>query len=306
MKMFRGVIEDNNDPLKIGRVRVRIFGLHTPNNENTGAPFNFIDSKDLPWAEVIGGTEFGLISGIGLSNILKQGTWVWVVLDHDNVNKPIIIGVIKGYSKKRKTYKSGEGFNDKDDVYPLSARVEESDLNRIARGGDLSDPTYNSPHKHINDNIDNVSISDASSGANVSQTEPLSTSDLSTYPECSVLETASGHMIEIDDTPNNERLRLYHKSGSYIEIQPDGSIIQKSTGPASHYIHVGDIKKHVIAGVKEYIEMNKEEIIGGSLLSNVKGNVKLHVQGNLDWVVDGNITISTGNYKVAAARIDLN
>jgi hypothetical protein len=27
---YRGVVEDNKDPLKAGRVRVRIHGLHTP------------------------------------------------------------------------------------------------------------------------------------------------------------------------------------------------------------------------------------------------------------------------------------
>ena len=41
-----GVVENRNDPLKIGRVQVRIFGWHTPD-------LKLIPSKDLPWAHPI-------------------------------------------------------------------------------------------------------------------------------------------------------------------------------------------------------------------------------------------------------------
>ena len=37
-----GIVEDRNDPLKIGRVRVRIHALHTDDKQ-------FISSADLPW-----------------------------------------------------------------------------------------------------------------------------------------------------------------------------------------------------------------------------------------------------------------
>jgi len=41
-----GVVENRDDPLKIGRVQVRIFGWHTPD-------LKLIPSKDLPWAHPI-------------------------------------------------------------------------------------------------------------------------------------------------------------------------------------------------------------------------------------------------------------
>ena len=40
---FTGVVEDRNDPFKIGRVRVRCLGYHTPDKEK-------IPTEDLPWA----------------------------------------------------------------------------------------------------------------------------------------------------------------------------------------------------------------------------------------------------------------
>ena len=40
---FQGVVEDRLDPRKLGRVRVRILGLHTEEKDK-------IPTSDLPWA----------------------------------------------------------------------------------------------------------------------------------------------------------------------------------------------------------------------------------------------------------------
>lgn len=48
------------------------------------------------------------------------------------------------------------------------------------------------------------------------------------YPFNKTVTTTSGHVIELDDTPRAERIHVYHKSGSYVEIFPDGSIVTKS------------------------------------------------------------------------------
>ena len=69
--LLRGVVEDNNDPLKIGRVRVRIFGVHSDKNEKSGAKFEFVKTSELPWAEVMGSTGFGI--GISLGITIRAG-----------------------------------------------------------------------------------------------------------------------------------------------------------------------------------------------------------------------------------------
>jgi hypothetical protein len=48
------------------------------------------------------------------------------------------------------------------------------------------------------------------------------------YPNNAVHATKSGHVIEIDDTPDAERIHIHHKSGSFIEIHPDGKIVVKA------------------------------------------------------------------------------
>lgn len=187
MKLLKAVVEDNNDPLKIGRVRVRIFGLHTENNENSSEEFNNIKTTDLPWAEIMGGTSFGLISGVGLSTVLRQGTWVWVVLNNDNPNKPVVVGTVIGenVSSSSGKYASGEGFCDPDGVYPKSDRLNRSD---------------------IHPNLD------------------------AKYLTLSVLETPSGHLIELDDTAGSEQIKVTHKSGSYINIDSGGNITWNCVG----------------------------------------------------------------------------
>jgi hypothetical protein len=223
MKLFRAVIEANDDPKKIGRVKVRIFGLHTENNENSSESFNFIKTSDLPWAEIMGGTSFGLISGVGLSSVLRQGTWVWVVLHDDNPNKPVIIGTIIGENTTdpASQYSAGSGFCDPDGEYPKSDRLNRSDMN----------PALDSK-----------------------------------YLTLSVLETPSGHLIEIDDTVGEESIKVTHKSGTYINIDNEGNVTWDVVG-------------------------NVNWDVAGDLNMNITGTSAI---------------TSGGNMELAAPRIDLN
>ena len=43
---WQGVVEDRNDPLKLGRCRVRILGYHTDNKQD-------IPTATLPWPVVV-------------------------------------------------------------------------------------------------------------------------------------------------------------------------------------------------------------------------------------------------------------
>jgi Gp5 N-terminal OB domain len=69
------------------------------------------------------------------------------------------------------------------------------------------------------------------------------------YPYNKTITTTRGHVIEIDDTPKSERIHIYHRSGTYIEMFPDGSIVTKSTKNNTEitvndkdiYAHKGDI-----------------------------------------------------------------
>lgn len=318
--LYRGVIEDNNHPDKNGKVKVRIFGIHTELNENAGSDFEWVQTDQLPWAEVMGGTGFGLIGGIGLSSILRQGTWVWVILEENDPNKPLIVGTISGINSESPVgkYAGGAGFYDPAEVYPYTKRSKEADIHRLARNDDVNSTYYDytdhrgyteTTHKKINNARDiQTGITDGKSSADVSQTEPLSTNDASEYPEVAVIETPSGHVIELDDTVGNERVRVYHKSGSYIEIKPDGEMVQKTVGGnTDHVITENNIHTHIEKSVKTYIEQNMDEIIKGYVHRYIEGEMKEHVMGNITMDSDANVTWTIGGKLTinAAGKIDI-
>lgn len=118
--LYKGVITNNKDPDQLGRYQVRIFGLVDGNKSG------FATSKDadLPWAEAIGSTAFGNIGGVGVSSIMHQGTWVWVMLMNDDPNIPVILGTVFGNAKKDQ-----DGFGDPDSKFP---QEECSDLKPIS------------------------------------------------------------------------------------------------------------------------------------------------------------------------------
>jgi len=47
------------------------------------------------------------------------------------------------------------------------------------------------------------------------------------YPYNHVHQTESGHIVEMDDTPNWERMHWYHRTGTFTEIHPTGIRVDK-------------------------------------------------------------------------------
>lgn len=89
------------------------------------------------------------------------------------------------------------------------------------------------------------------------------------YPYNKTVTTESGHVLELDDTPKAERIHVYHKSGSYIEIFPDGTIITKS---AKDSVSV-TMNDHAISVVKGDLQIVANE-----------GKIQITSDGDIDLV----------------------
>ena len=87
---FIGVVEDRNDPLQVGRVRVRAVGYHTENK-------TILPTEDLPWATVMTSTESSGMSGLGTTpHFLVLGTHIVGFFRDVDCQEPVILGALPG------------------------------------------------------------------------------------------------------------------------------------------------------------------------------------------------------------------
>lgn len=281
---YRGVVEDNNDPKKMGRVLVRIFGIHGKNIEDS-------PTDTLEWCEVAVPVAFGGISGIGVSSIPVKGTYVWCFLDGDDERFPVVFACSPGVS----TAQEEGAFTDPDKKYPLQDRLNEPDFNRIGRVEKVTETPVEQAQKRQRLTF----INQTKNGEETFV-------DKAKYPFCHVIETQAHHTIIIDDTEGNENIKVFHPKGSYAEIRPDGTILVKSVkdkitiveNDESHYIN----NNHDVS-----IGGNHTRSIGGDSIENIGGNLKTDIGGTENRNVGSSSTTKAGGtYKVTAPMIELN
>lgn len=90
-KVYKGVVEDRNDPLKMGRVRVRVIGYHSDSTLD-------IPTDTLPWATVMQPINSAAMTGVGIAPVGPvEGTVVLLIFnDGEDMQDPIVIGSIGG------------------------------------------------------------------------------------------------------------------------------------------------------------------------------------------------------------------
>lgn len=208
-RAFTGEVEDNNDPLMIGRVRVRAHGFHSQSKED-------IPTEDLPWA-------FLTHPGSKRLRIPEVGEWVvGYFLDGEELQKPVVLGILPGIDEEPTT--SRWARNEKtDDTSIAKTKANTTSL------GDITEP--DSPYA-------------------------------AEYPKNHVWETPGGHLIEADDTEGSERIHVYHMSGTFYEIHPDGSVVQK-----------------VQSDLYNVTNGNRNDLSQGSATEEVGGDLAIHLGG---------------------------
>lgn len=210
-KLFYGVVEDVNDPEKTGRVRVRCYGFHSENKSN-------IATEHLPWATVAMPVTSSSSSGLGSSHGLLAGASViGFFRDGDECQDPVVMFTYNG--KPVDEVNVNLGFNDPTGKLPRY--VNESDVNRLIRNENIDETIVKSKEDSLEKKV--------TSAFGVEWSEPKS-AYAAVYPNNKVIETESGHIVEFDDTDGSERINLHHRSGTFVEIHPDGSTVSKYQG----------------------------------------------------------------------------
>lgn len=137
------------------------------------------------------------------------------------------------------------------------------------------------------------------------------------YPYNNITQTRSGHHFEMDDTPTRERVRLQHRSGTFLEMHPNGDQVHKIYGNG-YTITLGD--HNIAIGVAENANNKCNITVYGDVNLNVKGDFyqevdgdyNLHVKGRYSQTVDklavftsaGDMTINAGGSLTGALRIN--
>lgn len=291
--IYRGTVADNLDQSKLGRLRIyvpEVFG---------------IDAGPLDWATPV--AAYGGNFDRGFVTIPEIGAGVWIMFESGDPNRPVWMGTWWSEpTSESEVPRRARGLRntqiDEIDVGALEAETIEF-RDRDTMLGDQIPPTP------------------------LTFSEPASQYG-GVYPDVKIFKSARGNSIEIDDTPKVERLRFYHRTGSYEEFRPEGSVTQKAL--ANFGIYVGGQKTELIQGdlvrvvegrVNDTLKDDVKQVIGGKLLQEVvkdaevtygasyigyvAGDQDFRVVGGLTYVVDGNIVLSAGGNMQFLAQASL-
>ena len=313
MNYLYGIVEDRNDPLKVGRVRVRVHGVHTDDKSKIASP-------DLPWSHVIMPATTAGLGGFGIQHSLVEGTTVFGFFRDEDMQDFVVMGVQQGISQQG--YKEtitdelilrdiDKGFNDprrnteadydgtNDGLNPPSAPNRPNSLSLsletsphlLKDAGIKYDGTGSTREEYTEADKtlpyyplvkDATDVNVFSTGDAIYDSRDMSeyitnakSNATPMYPFNKALYTESGHIVELDDTRDNERISIEHRTGTFLEIDKDGNQIHR-----------------VVNDNYAVICKDNELYVGGKVNIKVLGDVDLTV-------VDGNVTsiLEKGNLK---------
>ena len=242
-RWFIGVVKNINDPLELGRVQVKIFGIHEGTKED-------IPDADLPYAQVVMPITEGGVKGLGNTVGLQVNARVFgIFLDGKHSQDPLVLG-------------------------SLPKIEEESD-------GAITDVTTSQLARGTNTlSKSNDSIIDET---------PYDNRYKAAYPNNAVHQTSSGHVIEVDDTSGYERIHIFHKSGTFVEMHSNGDVVTQ---------HKNGFRT-VTGNDKLHVTENLDIVVGGNCNFSVQGNINMTSIENINMYAAGQIDIE-------GTQLDLN
>jgi len=284
---YTGVVEDVNDPLELGRARVRVIGLHN---------FDEIDipTDTLPWAVPLMPSTAPSAGGAGVSTrFIPFKSWVMIYfMDPNDKQLPVIMGSLPGVATETTLT-----INGIEQIYNANSKPSEiwknqSDLPAQGRSGPVTNPRSRT---QVNSDVGSFK-------------QPESRAAESRYPYNQVSQSESGHISEVDDTPGAERVSNFHRSGSGHEIGPSGDYETIVVGDSFKIMHnnenvyiEGVCNVHINNDCNLYVAGNYNVKVKGDYNLHVNGNYKRHVKGTSDKVTVG---IETINQSALTQTID--
>ena len=312
LKWWTGVVEDRDDPLYLNRVRVRIYGAHPYDKQLVATPdlpwSEVMMPVTSPSLSGLGTTTHGLVEGSTVMGFYRDGddsqdpivmgSFIGIPQKYYRIDETIDDKGQRNYTKIDR--KTTDGFNDPRlaSVGAYSGTPDGANPVHIQRNYGLTLSLKESPKSGGTDEAvnypkeDYINQSDVNLLARPSKDNPVSKAypilnDLigepkranyfnPIYPFNHVHETESGHVIELDDTPDYERIHLMHRSGSRIEVDKDGNYVER-------------------------VVKNKYSVILGDDSITVTGNVYIGVVGNCEIKAEGDCNITSKDTNITSS-----
>ena len=257
-----GIVQSVGDPKKLGRVKVKVFNAH-----------DNIETKDLPWSQVMMGANTPAVNGTGHSVNLTIGSLVVGMFLDAQWQEFIVMGSL-----------------------PTKTDVTTDDDTDI--GGSEAETT-NDP-----DNNARVRAEVDPTADDIKGTYEPASAYAPVYPYNNVYETESGHVKEYDDTPGYERIKERHKSGTQYEIQPNGSKIEKIVRD-NYQLVVGHDTLEVRGNVKIIVSGDANVAVAKNLTAQVGQDMTTIVGGNMEANITGTTSLTgIGDISITQNGID--
>jgi lysozyme len=133
------------------------------------------------------------------------------------------------------------------------------------------------------------------------------------YPYNHVFMTESGHIMEFDDTQHSERVHIYHKSGTFTEIDANGTQVNRIVGDnyeileRNGHVYIKGTMDVTIDGdhnVKVNNALNVE--VSGKTTINVYNDAVLNVSGGMDVAVKEHFSLKAASINLESTSGDIN
>ena len=195
----------------------------------------------------------------------------------------------------------GIGFKDPNKKYPLPRRKREQETSRLARGV-------------IKETVVSLKQSQRTLGVPVAMDGlPWNQPEIpygAKYPYNRVIESESGHIQEIDDTPGYERTHFYHRAGTFTEVDSNGTEVHKIVGDGyviydnNGFISIaGDCNVTVAGNINVYCMSSANVEVAGSAELKIGGSMDIGIAKDMNIAVGGDFSLwANGNMNLQSKK----
>ncbi len=233
-----------------------------------------IPAGDMNAVIVVTSTAFGIDKDVAIK--AYEHFYGAKTYDSYKVNDKVAGNAVdaNGYYGSAQEQQPMTGFQDPNGKYPYNRNANTSTISKLATGEKV-----------------NTIVTSKESNRHLAIPLPMKqgtwdqphSSYAAKYPYNTVRETESGHIQEFDDTPGHERIHVYHRKGTFEEIDENGTKVTRIVGDGYTLI---DRNGFIFVAGNANITCN------GNINIYCQTHVNLEAKGTIDMVAHGGMNLS--------------